>query len=60
MTPPVIEMVTNRESTRRRLVEIGEQTIRIRCPVVAVNKDNAKILQFLNLMNRMSTEEASL
>jgi len=58
-SPSVIEIVTNRESTRGRLVNIGDQQVRIRCSVILINKDNAKILQFLDLMNRMSKEEAS-
>ncbi|MCK9323336.1 MAG: DUF6088 family protein [Candidatus Methanomethylophilaceae archaeon] len=57
--PSVIEIVTNRESTRGRLVDIGDQQVRIRCPVVPINRDNVKILQFLDFMNRMSKEEAS-
>ncbi|MFA6728474.1 MAG: hypothetical protein WCS17_09720, partial [Prevotella sp.] len=57
--PSAIEIVTNREYTRGRLVKIGDQQVRIRCPVVPIDRDNAKILQFLDLMNRMDKEEAS-
>jgi len=57
--PSMVEIVTNRESTRGRLVDIGDQQVRIRCPLVPIDRNNAKILQFLDLMNRMSKEEAS-
>jgi len=57
--PSVIEIVTNMESTRGRLVDIGDRQVRIRCPVIPINRDNAKMLQFLDLMNRMGKEEAS-
>ncbi|MCK9323534.1 MAG: hypothetical protein RBR05_02670 [Candidatus Methanomethylophilaceae archaeon] len=57
--PSVIEIVTNRESTRGRVVCFGDQQVRIRCPVITIDRDNAKMLQFLDLMNRMGREEAS-
>jgi len=49
--PNLIELVSNNESTRVRDVKIGAQRVRVRRSRATVTKDNAAILQFLDLMN---------
>lgn len=46
--PAVIEVVTNRESTKGRIITVGNQKVRIKRPVVAVSDDNAELLQLLD------------
>ncbi|MCH4206682.1 MAG: hypothetical protein LKF50_00090 [Solobacterium sp.] len=47
--PVMPEIVTNRESTRRRIVTLRNQNVILRKPVVYVTNDNVTILQFLDL-----------
>jgi hypothetical protein len=49
--PNLIELVTNNESTRVRDIYVGNQRVRARRSRTTVTKDNAKVLQFLDLMN---------
>lgn len=51
--PNVIEIVTNRESSRLREVEIGNQRIQLRKSRTEITSDNAAILQFLDLINQI-------
>ena len=52
--PNLLELVTNKESTRIRDVYIGNQRVRARRSRTTVTKDNVKALQFLDLMNSIS------
>ena len=49
--PNLIELVTNNESTRVRNIKIGNQCIRARRSRTTITSNNAKVLQFLDLMN---------
>ena len=49
--PNLIELVTNNESTRVRDINVGKQHVRARRSRTTVTKENAKALQFLDLMN---------
>jgi hypothetical protein len=49
--PNLLELASNNESARVREVRVGFQRILARRPRVAVTKENANILQFLDLMN---------
>ena len=49
--PNLIELVTNNESTRVRDIQVGFQRARARKSRTTVTKENAKALQFLELMN---------
>ena len=52
--PNLLELATNKESTRVRDIYIGNQRVRARRSRTTVTKDNVKILQFLDLMNSIS------
>lgn len=54
--PNVVEIVTNNEGSRLREVTIGSQKVRVRKASVKVTEKNARILQFLDLMNRINLE----
>lgn len=49
--PAVLEITTNKEATKGRLVTIGGQTIRIKRSVLPVTEENAKVLQFLDAVS---------
>lgn len=49
--PNLLELVTNKESTRVRDIKVGNQRVRARRSRTTVTKENAKALQFLDLMN---------
>ena len=49
--PNLVELVTNRESSRVRDIMVGSQRVRARRSRTLVTKDNAITLQFLDLMN---------
>lgn len=55
----MIEIVSNEASATVRDIKIKEQRIRLRKPKTVVNDDNAKVLQFLDLLceiDRLSDE----
>ena len=57
--PVTIEIVSNEASAKVRDIEIKGQTIRLRKPKTTVTKENAKVLQFLDLLcevDRLSDE----
>ena len=57
--PDTVEIVSNEASAKVRDIKIKEQTIRLRKPKTTVTKDNAKVLQFLDLVcevDRLSDE----
>ena len=49
--PNLIELVTNKETTRVREINIGTQHVRARCARTFITKENVNTLQFLDLMN---------
>ena len=49
--PNILELVTNNESTRVRDIQIGNQRVRVRRSRTTITKENAKALQFLDLMS---------
>jgi len=57
--PNIIEIVTNCEGSRVREVTIGSQKIRLRKSLIEVTADNAKVLQFLDLVNRIDFKSMS-
>lgn len=50
--PAVIEIVTNKESTKGRTVTIGGQTVRLKRPSLCITDENATILQFLDTVSQ--------
>ena len=52
--PNLIEIVTNNESTRVRDIDVGKQRVRARRSRVTITSDNARTLQFLDLMNTIT------
>jgi hypothetical protein len=57
--PVTVEIVSNEASAKVRDIEIKGQTIRLRKPKTTVTKENAKVLQFLDLLcevNQLSDE----
>jgi len=52
--PNLLELVSNKESTRVRDIYIGNQRIRVRRSRTTVTRDNVNVLQFLDLMNLIS------
>jgi len=46
--PAVIEVVTNRESTKGRMITVGNIKVRIRKPAVTISDNNAELLQLLD------------
>lgn len=55
----VVEIVTNNEGSRLREVMIGNQKVRLRKSSVKVTEQNVRILQFLDLMNRVNLKDMS-
>ena len=53
--PNLIELVTNNETTRVRNINVGTQQVRARRSRTTVTKDNVKVLQFLDLMNSITS-----
>ena len=61
--PVTVEIVSNEASAKVRDIKIKEQTIRLRKPKTTVTKDNAKVLQFLDLVceiDRLSDESEDI
>ena len=50
--PAVLEIVTARESTKGRIVEIGSQTVRLKRPAIEITSENASLLQFLDAVSQ--------
>lgn len=44
--PAVLEIITEKESTKGRNVSIGSQSLRLKCPAINITKENASLLQF--------------
>ena len=58
--PNVIEIYTNKETTRVRNVEVGNQTVRLRRARVQITNKNFKELQLLELLNQLSNKDVIL
>lgn len=50
--PSIIEIVTNKESSKGRTITIGGQAIRIKRPALTITEENATILQFLDIVSQ--------
>ena len=50
--PAIIEIVTNKESTKGRTITIGGQTVRLKRPSLCITDENATILQFLDTVSQ--------
>jgi len=48
--PNLLELVSNNESTRVRDIKVGNQRVRARRSRTTISKENARALQFLDLM----------
>jgi hypothetical protein len=57
--PNVVEIVTNNEGSRLREVMVGNQKVRVRKLGVKITEQNVRILQFLDLMNRVNLKAMS-
>ncbi len=51
--PAVMEIVTNKESTKGRIVTVGGQSIRLKRPAVTVTQENAELLQVIDAVGQM-------
>lgn len=51
--PAIYEIATNKESTKGRLVTIGNQKVRLKRPSLEINQDNATLLQFLEAVSQI-------
>ena len=49
--PNVVEIVTNKESSKRRQVELGRRKVIVKKARVPITRRNVKVLQFLDLLN---------
>jgi len=52
--PAVMEIVTNKESTKGRIVTVGGQSIRLKRPAVTVTQENAELLQIIDAIGQMN------
>jgi len=57
--PNTIEIVTNREKSRRREIAIGNQKLRLRRARTTITSKNVKSLQLLELMNSLDMKQLS-
>ena len=57
--PNVVEIITNNEGSRLREIMIGNQKVRVRKSSLYITEQNARILQFLDLMNRINLKDMS-
>ena len=51
--PAVIEIVTNRESTKGRTVTIGNQAVRLKRSAISISRENAELLQLMDTIAQM-------
>lgn len=57
--PNTIEIITNKESSRRREILVGNQRLRLRRARIVITSGNANILQLLELINTLDTSKLS-
>ncbi|MCD7825574.1 MAG: DUF6088 family protein [Clostridiaceae bacterium] len=50
--PAVIEIVTNKESTKGRTLTIGGQNVRVKRSLIPITEKNASVLQFLDTVSQ--------
>ena len=55
--PNIIEIVTNNEKSRVREVQIGKQKLQLRKAKTTITRENAKVLQLLDLINKQLREK---
>lgn len=55
--PNTIEIITNREKSRRREINVGNQKLRLRRSRTKVTSRNVKALQLLELMNSIDMKQ---
>ena len=53
--PNLLEIVTNRESTQVRIINVGPQRVKLRRARTTITKDNVNVLQFLNLLTNITS-----
>lgn len=51
--PAIIEIVTNRESTKGRTVTIGSQAVRLKRSAISISRENAELLQLMDAIAQM-------
>jgi hypothetical protein len=51
--PSILEVTTNKESTKGRIVTIGNQKVRIKRPAIEITSKNAELLQFLDAISQI-------
>lgn len=49
--PATLEIVTSKESTKGRTVNVGSQTVRLKRPATTITLENAGLLQFLDAVS---------
>lgn len=50
--PAILEIVTNKEATKGRVITIGVQKVRIKRSVLPITDSNASVLQFLDTVSQ--------
>lgn len=50
--PAVLEIVSNRETTKGRILTVGTQKLRLKCSTIPITDENAGLLQFLNAISQ--------
>ena len=50
--PAVLEIVSNRETTKGRILTVGPQKLRLKCSTIPITDENAGLLQFLNAISQ--------
>lgn len=58
--PNVIEVYSNRESSKMRDVKVGTQNVRVRKSRINITKENVAVLTFLELMNVVAVNTLDL
>lgn len=51
--PAILEITTNRESSKGRIVTIGTQKIRLKGSSIKITAQNAELLQFLDMVSQI-------
>lgn len=57
--PNVIEIITNKESSKNRVITVGNQRVRLKRSRVKINEYNYSILQLLELINQIDLNSLS-
>ncbi|MCP1108833.1 hypothetical protein M2145_000685 [Lachnospiraceae bacterium PF1-21] len=51
--PAILEIATNKEATKGRLITIGNQKVRLKRPALEITSENAPLLQFLEAFSQI-------